>query len=372
MRKIIQILLLMIPVYVQAQFSLPELKEKLYIEAEGLTGSTWAHHDAIKYIMQYPPMGVNLKVGLLSNGQKDWQQDLKLPRYGIGYQFATLGSDILGKSHSIYLFIESDIIKRHKWNWFYNLGAGVGLVDNPYDPVKNPLNIVNGSVSNAFLRASTGATISLNEKNAIGLNAGLFHLSNGNTALPNWGINNLYTSLSWKYHISDTVHKYKLKDAVITGNKQRVTLYGAIGFKEERPMDGQQYMITDIHANYWRKHRPAFAWGVGASIIYDESSKKMLWRSDYEGLIPIEEYEVKSHDYISAAIHAGYMLCIHPFYFSFEFGAYVYSTPKRDILNRWLLEIYITHNTRIYAGLKSRFGKADFIEYGIAYDLFRK
>jgi hypothetical protein len=371
MRRIIYILLLSIPVLSNAQVSLPELKNRLYFEAEGLTGNTWAHHDAIKYILQYPPSGINLKVGLINDGHKDWQQDLKLPRYGLGYQYATLGSDILGNSHSLYLYIESDIIKKPKWNWFYNLGAGVGIVDNPYDPETNPLNIVNGSVTNAFLRVSTGASVSINSKNAIGLNGGLFHLSNGNTSLPNWGINTLYASVSWKYRISDTIYKIP-ESSIKTGYKQRVTAYGSMGFKEERPLDGEKYLISDFHINYWRKHRPAFAWGAGATLIYDESSKKMLWRGENEEIISLQDYQVNGEDYISAAIHAGYMLCMHPVYFSVEFGVYVYSTPDRDILNRWLLEIYITHNTRVYGGLKSRFGKADFIEYGIAYDLFKK
>jgi hypothetical protein len=339
---------------------------------EGLTGSTWAHHEAIKYILEYPPSGANLKIGLLSNGQKKWQHDLKLPRYGLGYQFATLGSDILGKSHSVYLFIESDIVKQKKWQWFYNLGAGVGFVDNPYDPDKNPMNIVNGSVTNAYLRISTGANISLNSKNAIGLNAGLFHLSNGNSSLPNWGINTLYSSISWKHKLSNSLDIIEKDASTLSGHKQRVTIYGSLGFKEERPVDGNKYLVSDMHVNYWRKHRPAFAWGAGVSIIYDESSKKMLWRGDNEYEISLNEFEVKNSDYISAAIHGGYMLCMHPVYFSFEFGVYIYSTPNRDILNRWLLEIYITNNARIYGGLKSRFGKADFIEYGLAYDLFRK
>jgi hypothetical protein len=368
----IVILILALPIFTQAQIKFADLKTRSYVEFEGLTGSNWAHHDAIKYILQYPPSGVNLKLGFLSNGNTLWQHDLNLPRYGIGYQFATLGSDILGKSHSIYLFVESDIIKRKKWQWYYNLGAGVGFVDNPYDPDKNPLNVVNGSVTNAYLRVSTGASLSLNSRNAIGLNGGLFHLSNGNLWLPNWGINALYGSLSWKYRLSDSINIVSKNKATRAGNKQRLTIYGSMGFKEERPINGENYFVSDIHANYWRKHRPSFAWGAGASIIYDESSKKMLWRGTHERVISLEEFEVKNMDYISAAVHAGYMLCMHPVYFSFEFGVYVYSTPQRDILNRWLLEIYITHNTRIYGGLKSRFGKADFIEYGLAYDLFKK
>ncbi|PLX18459.1 MAG: hypothetical protein C0599_12240 [Salinivirgaceae bacterium] len=372
MKKWIVILILVLPTLAQAQISFTEIKSRSYFEVEGLTGSVWAHHDAIKYILQYPPTGVNLKLGFLSNGNNLWQHDLKLPRYGLGYQFATLGSDILGKSHAIYLFVESDIIKKRKWQWYYNLGAGVGFVDNPYDPEKNPLNIVNGSVTNAYLRVSTGASISVNSKNAIGINGGLFHLSNGNLWLPNWGVNAFYGSISWKHKLSDSVSIIPKNKALNSGHKQRVTLYGSMGFKEERPINGENYFISDFHANYWRKHRPAFAWGAGISIIYDEASKKMLWRGDYENEIPLQDFNVKTSDYYSAAIQAGYMLCMHPVYFSFEFGVYVYSTPNRDILNRWLLEIYITHNTRIYGGLKSRFGKADFIEYGLAYDLFRK
>ena len=66
------------------------------------------------------------------------------------------------------------------------------------------------------------------------------------------------------------------------------------------------------------------------------------------------------------------MLNMHPFYFSFEFGVYLLSSINKDIFNRWYLEYQLAKNIRVFAGLKSRFGKADFISVGMGYDIFVK
>ncbi len=346
-----------------------DLFKRVFVDAELLTGNIWAHHEAINYLLEYPPVGANIKVGLNGDGSRDWHTDLNYPRYGFGYQFSTLGSNILGKSHATYLFIASNFVNKKLWHWYYELGAGVGFVDNPYDKEKNPLNIVNGSVTNAFLRVATGINYNISARNSAGLNAGLFHLSNGNASLPNWGVNTLFLSVNWQYRLSDSLeleHSFKKPP-----KQMRVTLYGSGGYKEERPVDRAKYLVSDWHINFWRKYRPGFSFGGGLSFFYDQSSKKILWRSKYEGEIPLSDFDIETYEYLSLGAQAGYMLNMHPVYFSFEFGVYLYSAVNRDIYNRWLLEILVTENLRVYGGLKSRFGRADFVEYGLAYDLIK-
>src|SRR6056297_712574 len=156
MNKLAYILLFfLMTINLHGQDSIP-LSKRLYFNLEGLSGNTWAHHKSVRYLLEYPPMGINLETGLISGGSKKWQHDLKMPRYGIGYQYARLGSSILGNAHSIYSFISSDIISSHSLQWHYKIGAGLGFVDNPFEGDSNPLNIVNGSVVNAYLRISTG------------------------------------------------------------------------------------------------------------------------------------------------------------------------------------------------------------------------
>ncbi|ALO14680.1 hypothetical protein L21SP5_01013 [Salinivirga cyanobacteriivorans] len=370
MSKKLYIILILFFIIVQGKAQQAKsLSDRFFIDAELLTGNTWAHHKAINYLLEYPPAGTNFKFGLNSDGSRDWHIDLNYPRYGVGYQYARLGSDILGNSHALYLFIGSDFLNSKRWSWHYDLGAGVGFIDNPYDEEKNPLNIVNGSVTNAFLRVATGVGYKISARHNVGINGGLFHLSNGNSSLPNWGINTLYLSLNWEYLFSDSL---QLNHKTKSPTKQlRITAYGSGGYKEERPVDRIKYIVSDWHINVWRKFRPGFSYGAGLSLFYDGASKKMLWRSDYEGKIPLSDFDVKAYEYWSLGAQAGYMLNMHPVYFSFEFGVYLYSAVNRDIYNRWLLEVLVTDNLRVYGGLKSRFGKADFVEYGIAYDILK-
>lgn len=348
------------------------LHPRVYFETEGIAGNTWTHHSAIKYLLRYPPAGANLKLGIYGNGNKKWQQDLNYPRYGLGYQFADLGSKILGHSHAVYLFISSDFIKKKKWSWSYDMGAGIGFIDNPYDAKENPLNIVNGSVANAFLRISSGINLQITPKHTAGISTGLFHLSNGNTSQPNWGINTVYMSASWQYKLTDTLRYSNKTDNPKNDKKFRITAYSGAGYKDERPVTGNKYTVIDVHVNAWRQFRSAYSWGGGITVFYDQASRKLLWRGPYEGIIPLDNYEIKKYEYLSLAAQGGFMLNMHPVYFSFEFGVYLYSAVNRDIFNRWLLEVQLAEKLRIFGGLKSRFGKADFIEYGLAYDIFKR
>jgi hypothetical protein len=362
------LLLLSFGLSIQAQDSLT-IKDRLYLKFEGLAGNSYAHHDAINYILQYPPYGVGLQVGLNSSGRKSWENDLKMPHYGLGFQASQLGSSYLGNAYAMYLYVGSSFIHKQRWKWCYDIGAGVGYVDNPYDPEKNPLNIVNGSAWNAFLRVSTGVSYRFARKHAVSLNGGLFHLSNGNSTLPNWGVNTLYYSLGYNYKLTDA--HTKKQSAKIDEKSTRVTLYGGTGFKEEPPIDGVKFFVADMHVNAWHTFRPAHAWGGGISAFYDGSAAKVFSRNEFDYLPPLDEYNMKTSNYYSLGAQAGYMLNMHPVYFSFEFGVYIISPTGKDVYNRWLLEVKLTERIRIVGGLTSRFGKAMNISCGLGYDLFR-
>ncbi|MFO7863898.1 MAG: acyloxyacyl hydrolase [Salinivirgaceae bacterium] len=354
--------------FTHAQDSI-SVKDRLYLKLEGLAGNSYAHHDAINYLLQYPPYGLGLQVGLYSSGLKSWENDLKMPHYGMGFQASQLGSSYLGNAYAMYLYVGSSFLQKQRWKWCYDIGAGIGYVDNPYNPESNPLNIVNGSAWNAFLRVSTGIAYRFAPKHEASFNGGLFHLSNGNSALPNWGVNTLYYSLGYNYKITDV--QTQSQSLKIKEKNTRITLYGGAGFKESPPIDGVKFLVADMHVNAWHTFRPAHAWGGGISMFYDRSAIKILSGRKFDYLPPLDDFEMKTGDYYSLGAQAGYMLNMHPVYFSFEFGVYIISPTGKDVYNRWLLEIQLTERTRIVGGLTSRFGKADYISYGLGYDLFK-
>lgn len=369
--RVIIVIFLCLSIQLRAQEEIPP-QERLFVKVEGLSGSTWAHHAAIDYLIEAPPFGGSVYVGLRSSGKRSWEHDLKLPRYGFGYQVSQLGGKALGNSHSMFIFIGSSFVDYRKFHWNYTLGFGFGYVDNAYDPEKNPLNIVNGSPINAFLKASTGLQYCIADAHGLGLDAGLFHLSNGNSSLPNWGINVLYWSLNYTYLFGNPASKKTVEPHDSFAKNTRITMYGGGGFKEEPPVDGVKFGVADFHVNFWRAFRPAHSFGGGITTFYDASSAKILWRRNHDYLLPSENYTGKGLDNWSVGAQVGYMLNMHPFYFSFEFGVYLLSSINKDIFNRWYLEYQLAKNIRAFAGLKSRFGKADFITVGVGYDIFVK
>lgn len=122
-------------------------------------------------------------------------QGFGLARYGFG------NPDELGSPIAVYLFQGARIARisrRLSFGYEWNFGLSFGW--RPSDPERNPANQVMGSKTNAYLNADFYLDWRISPR--LDLNAGLTltHFSNGNTAIPNLGLNTLGAKVGLVYN----------------------------------------------------------------------------------------------------------------------------------------------------------------------------
>ncbi len=126
-------------------------------------------------------------------------QGVGVARYSFGFPHQ------LGKPAVLYLFQGARIVRflsRLSLNYEWNLGISNGW--KPYDPDKNSFNKAIGSKMNAYI--NTNFYLDWQLSKLFDLNAGiaLTHFSNGNTRIPNAGLNTVGMKIGLVYHFKRT------------------------------------------------------------------------------------------------------------------------------------------------------------------------
>lgn len=125
-------------------------------------------------------------------------------RQGIGLSFNTFYQpQLIGNPWAVYIYQASPVLTfsdQFSLDYEWNFGLSAGW--NPYDPVENESNHIIGTRINAYLDVSFGLKWQATPR--IGLIAGISfsHFSNGNTGIPNCGLNTMAFNLGVLYRIT--------------------------------------------------------------------------------------------------------------------------------------------------------------------------
>ena len=123
---------------------------------------------------------------------------------GIGISFNTFGArKELGEPWAAYLFQTSRIAALAPWlslDYEWNFGASFGW--NPYDAEENDRNRIIGSKINAYLTVNFFLSARLSRHCSLRAGVDLTHYSNGNTHLPNAGLNTVGGKIGLVYTLN--------------------------------------------------------------------------------------------------------------------------------------------------------------------------
>lgn len=123
---------------------------------------------------------------------------------GIGLSYYTFGEkDLLGNPVALYLYQGARIARfnpRLSLNYEWNFGVSFGW--NPYDPNQNPENIIISSKANAYLNLNFYMNWALSHQFDLTAGAAISHFSNGNTKLPNAGLNTTGLKIGLVYNFN--------------------------------------------------------------------------------------------------------------------------------------------------------------------------
>lgn len=211
---------------------------------------------------------------------------------GIGMAYYSLGEwKQLGDPIAFYLFQGARIAElapRLSFNYEWNFGISTGW--HPYDRDYNPYNKIIGSKVNAYMNASFFLNWILSSQLDLTTGISLTHFSNGNTSIPNAGLNTvgMKIGLVYKFDRKDYFLSKPLYQPYIPDFKRHISydlvLFGSwrrkgVTFGDEQIASPSSYPVLGF--NFAPMYTLGYRCRVGISAdgVYDSSAN--VYTDDY-------------------------------------------------------------------------------------------
>ena len=225
---------------------------------------------------------ISLSIGWQTQGKEEWEQQHKLPSFGIGMAISRFNNTAeIGKPFSVFGFYHG-VLKRWQHSAFRsNLELGLAFNWKKFDLQSNPYNIAIGSKITSRISFGLDYEYFLTNRLQLAVGANLTHFSNGAIRKPNKGLNCVAPFVRLTYLFDE----YKPNNLVfVSTKKQHHEVQVAVGYgvkQEENSINRnpelssyyehiQKYKVITLKANYMRQYSSKGKWGGGVSVYFDE------------------------------------------------------------------------------------------------------
>jgi len=357
--------------------------------AQLMGGYLIPHHSDMMAMYRHAT-GINVKYRSAINQSNGNGANIDKITYGYTFNLLNLGSEVAG-----YAIGAGGLVmpQSGKYNYWI-LGMGIGYLTKRYDEFGNPRNPAIGSHLNGMMHLGyhLDAGRYLNEQGwKMYAEAGMVHFSNANWRQPNFGINIPYLSIGAKRTLFLASYNYgeviEIRPEVEAGinNKsapwKHIEQIGAIpsrscvkspqhlvGFRLGRrqiELDQRRTFVNAVLEYNCEFPRallgPRFR--VGANVFFDKSYmySKFGLKSD----------AISLHDFTEVAITAGSRWEYGKWGFIADAGIYLYrpDDTKRGYYEGVGVSYKATQRVYIIARLKAHLSSADYMEWGVSYQL---
>lgn len=336
------------------------IQTPFFISLNYRTGKNHPHRDIIANL-DYPYRGIDFKLGWQSIGKQTWQQAYRYPSYGIGLNWNTFKTDILGSAVAAYCFTNFPQITTSWGRLDLEVDFGISYGINPYDSISNPDNFSTGSSVNAFFGLYLEQTVYITKNFDAFISGGFTHYSNGALMYPNLGLNIPSLKFGVRYipHRVEKLPKYKLPNI---DNHWQINTYFGFGAKTFRASTPYYKEFLVAPALYYRTSYKRRV-GIGFEIAYNEIFQAHWDTRDYTGTQLLTEAVFAAHEFI-----------IEQFTIFTQLGFYLNNKPRETIYyERIGFSYYLAPHTRISLAIKAHYIKAEYVEGGLLFDLnFKK
>lgn len=329
-------------------------KSSLFFEADYFKGQNKPHRPEIQNLV-YKCAGVDLKLGWQSNGAKTWQQAYRHPSYGIGLNYNSFETPILGSPVSIYFFTDFPMVRfrKFKLSASYNLGASYGI--NPYDSIENPNNKATGTSGNAYFALMAHEELFITNRWALTAVQGFTHYSNGTLGYPNLGLNAPVYKVGLRYY-TEAPQKFNKKKIKIEEHPWGINLRVMTGAKK---LNANNVWYKELALNPLITKQLSYKNRVG--IGFEAAINQA--RRDRRG-----QEDATLKEIISYAVNAEHEFRIERFTVFTQFGIYVYQQPTdKFYYERLGLTYALTPKIHTGIGLKAHYFKAEYVEVALNY-----
>ena len=341
----------------------PALRDNLFIEGRSHYGFIWPHRSSVRYLQVGHVPAFELKVGKSTFEWKEWGVNHNFPDIGLAFYHADLQwPEVLGDVNAIYGFMNKTLYRGELLSLSFDFELGVAVLNRFFNPETNYYNVAIGSSINAFF--DIGMEVNWKLSNNIKLINGISitHYSNGGTIKPNLGLNVITTNMGIRYTLNPK-NINLIYEKLKTVKKYDSQIFVAGGWKEIYPNIVYATSSFNIDAGYYLTATKRFA--LGLDIFYDGS---IVGRMEKKGVNSQSDF-----NNLRQGIHFSYEMIYGSVSFSVQMGSYVFVEWLNEgrFYNRLLMK-YQYNNYIFSLGMKTHFGRADFLEWGIGYVLWNE
>jgi hypothetical protein len=260
------------------------------------------------------------------------------------------------------------LIETKKTTIGFRIGAGLGYLDKKFERLDNYKHLAIGTHLNFAGNIMLDLRFQVSERLLVNGGLSLTHFSNGAFKLPNYGINIPAISFGLGYWLQKAnkpicrplyspVKPFEFDVRKII----EFDITGVIGFKNMEAIFGGQYFVVSVFGNVFKPISYKSKLGIGFDVSYDESDNLVLERNN----VPVSN----QFSLVKTGLSFGYELSMGKLSFDFNYGFYLNGKDKSDGTTYHKLSFRYNFTKRMFANitLKTHWGKADYIGWGIGY-----
>jgi hypothetical protein len=333
-------------------------------------GFLMSHHLELDIFQSHLP-ALEISIQKATYGKKMWETLYGYPIIGLSLWISPLGGfEEIGSAIALYPFVNFPLVQDEKQSLNFRLGLGLGFLTTYFDRIENYKNLAIGSNINVAGSVYFEYRRKLGEIVTFSGGLGLTHFSNGTMKTPNYGLNYITATVGFSAYFKrpNPQHSWKIRPELYTfefdGRKTADFDIGfAIGTKDMSQQFGKRFMVYNFYTNLFFTVSYKSKFGFGLDLTYDGSDEFVI---EWEG------GEVESTaKLLKPGISAAYQLVFARLSFVFNFGLYLAGQEKSegDIYQRLTLRYQFADNLFANIALNSNWGKAEYIGFGIGYNL---
>ncbi len=322
-------------------------------------GSSLPEYSFVNYLTNDYLHAFTLDFTKRTTGKNDWERLYKYPEVGISLFYTSLGNkDVLGNALALNYFFRVHFISTEKWKVYNQTGIGLGYLTKRFDLVDNYKNVGIGSHYNAHFSFRLGTSYALTEKLDAKLGLSFDHFSNGNTADPNLGLNNISVFAGLTSAIGEQTPKNNspLSEHIKKNQFEAILSFGG---KQTRALSSEFFYTSSLSAGVSRSFFKGVHFGVGADVFYDRAVQTQM-EARGETFHPIDQFQT--------GFHISQEFVYNRFRLIIQEGIYVGLVNKgirKMMYNRGIVQFQLNKNLFLRMAMKSHLHILDFPEIGL-------
>jgi hypothetical protein len=348
----------------------PLSKNNLMAEFRLHYGFLASHHLELDVFKSHYP-AFEFSIQKATWGKQQWEAIYGYPLIGISAWYSPLGGfKEIGSAFAIFPFINFPLVQDEVQSMNFRLGLGLAYLTKYYHPTQNYKNFAIGSNINIAGSLYLEYRRKISSMITLSAGLGLTHFSNGAIKTPNYGLNVVTANIgitSYLTRPNPQLSKKMLPEVYkfeFDGKKSIDIDFGfSMGLKNMSQQYGERFMVYALYSNVFKQISWKSKFGLGVDLTYDASDRFLLERKD--------ETIQSTASLLKPGVNVAYQLVISRLSFVFNFGLYLAGAERSegDVYQRLTLRYLFMKNFFANMALNANWGKAEYIGFGIGYQL---